>query len=165
MIYSKENPIGIEAYIHNIQEKFDADFDMDVFGLAEINEKNDLEVPQVFDGNEYKDVLYSEQDKMFFTIGSDFTPDGFSNQRVDLYVYFCFNLSNISTTERHHTEIRTKCINTFRSCGGGDFDVQVGFKKITSDFSVGNMKGKDIHPYHWFRFKKNVSFKINQTTC
>lgn len=166
MIYALENRVGIDSFIYRIQEKFEENFDnLDIYGRATINRYENTEnvvqeVPQVFVDGENRDVFFSENDKMFFMTGDTYSAEGNTNYRVDLYVYFCFNLEKASLNDN---EIRMKCRRILDKAGICRPNLEVGFKKVFDGITWQGKEKLDFYPYHWFRFNASETFKYKMT--
>jgi len=160
----KQDRIGIDDFIYKIQKVLDdkIEDDVDIYGLAKINayktQNGSRKIPQVFiPCKGFSDIFYSENNKIFFLTDNTFVADGNTNFRTNLYIYCCFELDG-----DNDNEIRTKITKYLGRAGIKRPDLDIGFEKVFSDFTIDNANGMDYYPYHWFRFKANETFKIEQ---
>lgn len=161
MIHAIDDRVGIDAFIYNIQQRLDLEFsNLDVYGRAELRPTREGdELPMAFLNGENKDLLYSEGDKCFFMVDGGYKFSGYRSYELDLFVYFCFDLKKSQLNE---TRLQNKCkeaIDSFMNTPDLDTNYKVVFDKFKKD-------GKDklsYFPYHWFRFKSKINFKVEMT--
>lgn len=178
MNYLKDNPVGIDVKINRIQEKMyqpitDLWGSIDFFGrVYKKTRKNGSPSLERYVGSgEYQPVLNSEGNKIFFVQGSK--PDiNLGQIRNDLWIVCIVKIENIRNIEHRadeevHSDFLTELSKNISSKDiiGLEYGMSNLQRVVEDSFSFGNFKFSDIHPYHVFMVKTNISYKLINNKC
>lgn len=172
MIYSKENPVGIDRVIDLIQKRLYDPISsiwgsLDVYGrVYKVYNDGDVSLERYVGDNEYEKVLFSEGNKIFFVQGDK--PDynhGFMLN--DLYIVCIVNIDNIfRVNHRADEEVHFHVLNELSKTSvleeieGLEYGMDNLKNLVEDNFSSGNFKYSDVHPFHVFTVKTKVNYEI-----
>ena len=171
-IHLKTNPVGIDKVIDRIQklvhDPIVADWgETDVYGrVYKVQKKDKVELQRYVGNNEYKPMLTSEGNKVFFIQGD--SPDvNLGNANNDLWMVSIMKID--STTERedeeaHEVVLTTLSSHFLKNVIGIEYGME-NLRRVVEDSFSGNFKYSDIHPYHVFMVKMNVQYNLIKDNC
>ncbi len=177
MNYLKENPVGIEKVIDTIQKRI-YDPLIEKWGTLDIHPKTEKRVKdegvilEAYIGKkEYKPILYSEGNKIFFVEGNSPTlNNGVATN--DLWAICILKIGDIYDTdfiesESAHLDLLDAIYDVVgvESVLGLEYGMS-NLKRVVEDvFQYGNFKYSDIHPYHVFMVKMSVDYLLIKNKC
>lgn len=180
MIYTVENPVGIDARIDALQTHLHAYLlakwgittdQYDCYGRAYRNRRDYGYIPEKFkrgaNDKDYKDVLFDNSKVVtsFFGTGTETSMDG-KMATIDVHAVFFTNLSVIKSALAHRgdEEARLDVMEFFRR-GRYGFELtgqKTGVESVLSEYpgkAKDDMLAKcDIHPWHTFRFDLRCTY-------
>lgn len=177
MVILKTNPVGIDVVINNIQKSIVTNLEtkwgsLDAYGRVYKKETSDgIRLERYVSNGEYKPVLFSEGNKMFFVQGNK----PINNKVVftnDLWLVCILNIDNINgVTHRADEEVHADLLTELNRVVGIN-DIQgleygmENLKRVVEDsFGFGNFKASNIHPYHVFMVKLKAIYSLNNNKC
>lgn len=174
MNYLKQNPIGKDAIIQNLQYKLYNDLltkwgsDLDGYGRCYVVSTNGRKTIEPYlSSNEYKNLVVAEKNKFFFTAENDDEKVGNNYYQTKVYLYFIVDVKKLKPdiTHRADEEVRNDVLNLIES--NVYFNV---IKVVTNIDKVFNRYDydytDDMQPYHCFKIElQSVEYNINQTYC
>lgn len=175
MVESRENPVGIDKVIDRIQSKIHDPLEakwgrLDVYGRVYKKTDSDgrIELERYTKKGEYKKVLFSEGNKIFFVQGNNPTVN-FGMAKNDLWAVCSLKLEN--DYEREDEQAHIDLVNEIQKVLGSNSVTGLEYgmnnlKRVVEDpFEYGNFKFGDIHPYHVFMVKTSVDYEITINEC
>ncbi len=174
MIYTLENPRGIDTVIQKLQKYLSDNLnwgDIEVYGRVSKNySKEKGLVPEVYVGkNEYRDVFINDnKNGSIFFIEDSKHPSSegikFSNT---IKIVFMVNLKNIfpNSTDRSDVESEIEAIELIRKKSWFSFEkMEKGVKESLNEFNTKNLNLYDTHPFHVFSISGEISYNISCLT-
>lgn len=169
----KENPIGLDAVIHNVQKELYNDLSvkwgiqLDGYPRCYTNyNENKADIQYYKKNNEYESVLHAERNKFFFTAEEDVTRTGNYFYTTSIKLYFIVDLKKIKNIpHRADEEIINDVVNVLET------NSKIVINRITRNkrniFNSQTYSDKDnLEPYFVCMFDLNVvEYNINQLTC
>lgn len=175
MVELKSNPVGIDEVIDRIQKKIHDPLNLkwgslDVFGRVykKLDEKGNISLERYVSDNEYKKVLFSEGNKIFFIQGNNPTIN-LGQATNDLWVVSVVKINSTSERddEKYHIELVNELIKVLglKSVSGIEYGMGNLKRVVLEPFEEGNFNFSDIHPYHVFMVKTNVNYQLTINEC
>jgi len=175
VIYTKENPIGIDIPIQNLQKYLYGKL-CKIWGISEDeytsycrvyrNQTKDGYIPEFYKGNnEYSESLPDDRVSAlsFFSMTEKATNNmGAITQNVALIFSVNIEKLNKNVPHRADEEIRQDVIELVNSrLFGFEFlSIETGIKNVFKEYKTEGIKFNDMHPYHCFRL--NLKIKYNK---
>ncbi|WP_431129753.1 hypothetical protein [Flagellimonas flava] len=172
MIHPKTDPVGIDKVIDRIQNIVHDPLEtawgnVDVYGrVYRIQKQERVELQRYAGNGNYKPVLFSEGNKVFFVQGT--SPDVVSGTATnDLWMVVIAKLDSdeFRKDEEAHELIMTSLSTNFLSKVIGFEYGMENLKRVVEDSIQGNFKYSDIHPYHVFMVKMNIEYSLIKNNC
>lgn len=177
MNYLKTDPIGIDYFINRIQDRIYDPLvtkwgEFDSFGrVYKKTSKSGVSLERYVGKGQYKKVLFSEGNKMFFVQGSSPSGNGL-NLTNDLWIVCILDIENIKGVEHRadeevHQDLITELSKVVEndSIQGVEYGMN-NLKRVVEDsFEFGNFKYSDIHPYHVFMVKIEAKYSLVKNNC
>jgi len=173
MIYSKTNPIGLDATIAKIQkELYDQlnvtwSIDLEAYERCYILENEGKKTINRFvSKKEYQLISVAEKSKFFFLQRAKATKEDMLNWKTDLELIFIVDLSKVKpqVTHRADSEVQNDVeliLNQFDNVWLKTLDF--GYDKALQGISYEQQN--DMQPYHVFKFNLEVEYQMNDTCC
>ncbi|QQO97045.1 hypothetical protein Nekkels1_43 [Cellulophaga phage Nekkels_1] len=173
----KDNPVGIDSKINQVQKSIYPILvskwgEFDLYGRVYKIVKGNKTSLEIYVGNgEYKKILFSEGNKMFFIQGDKPTfKDGFFNNSI--WIISILNIEKIKNIihradEEVHNDLITSLssVFSFNDIIGLEYGMN-NIKRIVEDvYDYGTFKASDIHPYHVFSVELNVQYSLIDKNC
>lgn len=170
----KINPKGIDVSIQEVQKKLYDNLtqlwgiNLDGYGRCYPYIRDNYKVIEYYSGsNEYKNLVYAEQNKFFFTAENDLTRTGNNFYTTNISLYFILNVNEIYPLVNHRAdeEVRIDVLNVLNSTGKVQVtSVTTEINRIFNRFEYENRD--DMQPYHCFKIDMDfLEFNIEQTEC
>jgi hypothetical protein len=173
MIFTKDNPIGIDAPIKRLQLKLNGLWDADVYGRVYLNSKEGVIAEAYISNNSYKDIFVEKGKNVigFVDLGIiDFDKTG-KVQTASIDVVFTLDLSTIvplySTLVRNDEEALQSALNVIQKTSGWAINsVRKGNIKTVFNFmDTSKITYRDMQPYFNFAVNCKVNFLNNLNSC
>lgn len=175
MNYRKTDPVGIDKVIDRIQSKI---YDpllskwgsLDIYGRVykKTDKNGSISLERYVGDGEYKKVLFSEGNKIFFVQGNS-PKINFRQGQNDLWVVCIIELSESTkrNDEEAHLDLTTQIgkVLGMESLEGLEYGMTNLKKVVEEPFQNSNFNYTDIHPYHIFMLKTNVTYQIINNEC
>lgn len=170
MIYSKENPEGIDQKINLLQKAIHNRIDwnnIEVYGRVYRNPSDDGYRPEAYvkDG-EYKDVFTNDLKSatIFFIENEVHNFIGGYDFETEVKIVFMLDLKKIfGTNVRNDSEVQNKAILEVRKHKYFTLTkIEKGIDNILKGFNTSNIKINDMQPYHVFAIVGKLKYSINQ---
>lgn len=184
MLTLKQNPIGIDTVINNINYlvynelnwKTTADMPVNYTGYhrALKNPRNDGIVPEVFLVNksrfskgEYSEVLYDDTldaSSFFYIDDNQTSSDNGRFMNTTLSMVFQVNLNKVAENIAHRgdAEIHRLVVKAINKSPYGTFSQLVtGIPNVYSEFDQSQITFTDMHPFHCFRVDIDVNYQFS----
>lgn len=172
----KTNPKGLDVVIQNMQNllynKLTALWNVDLSGYGRCypsfnQEQNRKEIEFYNGANEYKDVLYAEENKFFFTAENEIERVGNSQFKTKIELFFIVNVSEIypNVTHRADEEVRVDVINILEQSSFATISsIVIDIDKVFSKYEY--VISDDLQPYHCFKIiLDTLDYNINNQIC
>lgn len=180
MIYAKDNRIGLDAVIGQVQNKLMAlatTWGVSLDGYPRCYPKMDKEkedggkkgIEHYVSNNQYSgNLIHAEGNKFFFTAENkpDRVGNGYYTTVISLYFVVDLTKCKPSITHRADEEVHADVSKVLRSLAGilevdgPETDIEDVFRGY--DYNIGD----DLQPYHAFRFDLTVfEYKDNEQLC
>lgn len=170
MIYSKENPIGIDHKIYLLQKSLYSKTgwnNIEVYGRVYRNPNDGGYKPEAYvkDG-EYKDVFTNDlkSGTIFFIENEVHTFTGGYEFETEVKIVFMLDLKKLfGTNVRNDQEVHQKAILEVRKHKYFTLTkIEKGVENILKGFNTSNIKINDMQPYHVFAIVGKLKYSINQ---
>ena len=174
MVELRENPAGIDKVIERIQKKIHEPLlnkwsGLTVFGRVYKKTKKDgsISLETCNSKGEYKKVLFSEGNKIFFVQGKNPKVNhGIASN--DLWIVCSLRLEGNydRNDEQAHIDLATE-VSKVLNIEEWEFEYEISsLKRVVEDsYDYGNFKFGDIHPYHIFMMKVKVDYAVTINKC
>lgn len=175
MVEKKDNPVGIDTVIDNIQRRIYEPLkqkwgDIDIYGRVYKKKEHDgtMSLERYTGNGEYKKVLFSEGNKIFFVQGNN-PKLSYGTASNDLWIVCSLKLGMgfDRNDEESHIDLTTELYKFMNR--DSIKELQYGttnLKNIVEEpFEFGSFEFGDVHPYHVFMLKTNVSYEIIENQC
>lgn len=174
MKYAKTNPVGIDATIDMMQGKIHSwiqtnwGINIDAYPRCYKENNNSSEIEIVFykGKKEYENLLVSEKNKFFFTIGNEIKKEQ-NYYRTTISIWFVVNVATLKPSINHRAdeEVRKDALTAVSSAlvDGVITEVTFGMDNLFSRMKPS--KFNDKQPYHIFRIDVDTLYDINRITC
>ena len=167
MIYTKENPTGLDREIQRMQNFLDGCLtgDVDIYGKIYINEKDGVKLAEAYKGNgEYAEIFVDDRKAvvMGFLVGEK--RSGVNMVKVPVELIVSCNLEKLyNTKERKEEEVIASVIHIVRRYVGFKMqtDIKTGLKNVFAKFSPERFKHRDMQPFFNFSVGFYLSYKYN----
>lgn len=170
----KTNPKGLDVSIQEVQKILYTKLttlwgvDLNAYGRCYPYIRDNYRVIEYYYGsNDYKNLVYAEQNKFFFTAENDLTRTGDDFYTTNISLYFILNVNEIYPLVNHRAdeEARVDVLKILNSTGKVQVtSVTTEINKVFSRFEYENTD--DMQPYHCFKIDLDVlEFNINQLEC
>jgi hypothetical protein len=168
MLYTKNNPIGIDKEIDQLQKiifknllkKWSIDAsDYNCFCRAYKNQHKIGYIPEFYTGNnEYRELFFDDTVYVTsFFIVADKTNIIMNGYQTVVSLIFCVDISKLKNLlHRGDEEIRQDVLGALQTLDL--ISVETGINNVFKEFSVSNIKYRDLHPLHCFRFNFNLIY-------
>ena len=184
MLVLKENPIGIDTVVNNINglvynalgwTSTDEENPVlyNAYNRALKNPKNGGIVPEVFvsgssrfSGGEYSEVLYDDSldASSFFYVDDIQTPiDNGRMFNTTLSMVFQVNLDRVANNVEHRgdAEVHRVVVNAInKGYYGSVSGLVTGISNVYSEFDQSQIEFTDMHPFHCFRVDIDVNYEF-----
>lgn len=175
MNYRKTDPVGIDKVIDRIQSKI---YDpllskwgsLDIYGRVykKTDKNGSISLERYVGDGEYEKVLFSEGNKIFFVQGNS-PKINFRQGQNDLWAVCIIELSESTkrNDEEAHLDLTTEIgkVLGMESLEGLEYGMTNLKKVVEEPFQNSHFKYTDIHPYHVFMLKTNVTYLIINNEC
>jgi len=172
--YLKTNTIGLDSVIHKAQialyDNLSNLWGVNLDGYPRcypINRQGIKTIEHFISNTEYKNLVYAETNKFFFTADNDIQNVRNDYFKTKLDLYFILNLAEISPSATHRTdeEVRNNVLDVLNTISELFIEsIITNIDKVFSGFEYREIE--DMHPYHCFKIRLNVlEYNINQITC
>lgn len=184
MIYLKENPIGIDAVLQQVQQGLYDNLqaiwgtELEVYGRSYLNEKNGKSTIEAFiKDNDYSgNLIVGDKSKFFFLEQGYAVPNGLNRYTQEIDVIFILDLSKCKPSIAHRADAEVHADVEFElrkfsylnlSIVSFATKIQNVFKEIRFRYmeSLDFKYIDDMHPFHTFKFKINVAYEMQQEYC
>ncbi len=173
MIYLKNNPIGLDAVIHVIQNQLHDNLslkwgvDLDSYPRCYTNyTENGTDIEHYTKKNDYETVLFAEKSKFFFTAEEEILKTGNLTFNTTAKLYFIVDLKKIKSLDhRADEEVISDIVNELESFSN------ISIKRIVRNkrnvFSNQMFRDLDnLEPYFVCLFDIDIiDYYINQRVC
>lgn len=172
----KENPVGIDVILNRIQIAIYPTLltkwkGLDILGRAYRKRNNESSSIEVYTKKgQYEKVLFSEGNKIFFVQGN--SPDiNLGIAKNDIWAVCILNLDKIYPTDRAdeivHLDLVSELSNVLQpeEVIGLEYGIENINRILDDDFSFGNFKYTDVHPYHMFLVKMRLTYQMVENNC
>lgn len=160
MIHFMQNSNGIDLAILKIQEKLHNRFNnqVDAYGRVSIIDLKGKKVPCRLVNNEYKEIILSGNNSVFFFIENEKSVKKDSYYQSDIDIHFLLNLDKLKPNlpDGHDEEIRLEIISILKRIRL--FDLTEITRGKTNDF---HSELIDMKPYHFLKFSGSLKFNTN----
>jgi hypothetical protein len=177
MIQKRENPIGIDREIQNIQQEIYNQVGclwegtLKVCGRVYRDSVDGIELPKPFwfeDGIDYREFYFDDRYSgtvFFLDDDSHNTEDGF-NYTSNVKCVFMVNLNKIlpKESDRADTKAQRDVVHVLRDIGPGKFEISVIEKKlenVLSGLDISSILFTDTHPKHCFSVNIDLSYYLD----
>lgn len=169
----KTNPVGLDSYIDRLQTVLDSQLDwpgLKVYPRAEKKFHKDGFTIEHYDGKgEYKSMMVSEENKIFFVPDDRRTSIGGARESVNLNIVAIVDVESAYETITHRAdeEARVDFIRALRTSGIRPeyyLETVTGIDEIRRalrDIMRGAVKFGDIQPYHIFMVRIDARYDNN----
>lgn len=175
MIYLKENPVGIDILINEIQLSVYSALgwtNYEAYHRAYKNETSNGIIPEVFKvkpqrvNGEYEEVFTNDRlaaSSFFYTEDNRPTADVGRLFNTTLSMVFQCDLTQLETIDyRADEEIHRKVILAINSSIDGEVsNLITGISSVYSEFNTDSVQWTDMQPLHVFRVDMNVSYEYD----
>ncbi|MDR1199985.1 MAG: hypothetical protein LBK94_13415 [Prevotellaceae bacterium] len=168
MLYTKNNPIGIDREIDRLQKNVFKNLlkkwsieqsNYNCFCRAYKNQQKGGYIPEFYAGNnEYRELFFDDTVFVtsFFTV-ADKTNIIVNGCQTVVSLIFCVDISKLKDIpHRGDEEIRQDVLGILKALDL--ISVETGINNVFKEFSVSNIKYRDLHPLHCFRFNFNIIY-------
>jgi hypothetical protein len=169
MLYTKNNPIGIDKEIDHLQKiifknlckKWSVEASSyNCFCRAYKNQQKNGYIPEFYVGNnEYMELFFD--DTVFVTsffIVADKTNIIMNGCQTVVSLIFCVDISKLKNLpHRADEEVRQDVLDTLQALDL--ISVETGINNVFREFSVSSIKYRDLHPLHCFRLNFNIIYQ------
>lgn len=169
MIYTKENPIGLDAKIQGIQTRLYArlidlwgldENTFDAYGRVYVKRKTNKVLPEAYIGrNEYQNVLVAEKNKFFFVARNTINAINAIQFQTTIELCFILDLSQIKSDIGHRAdqEVQLDVKESFRGVDNVNIvSLVTEPNQVFSGFTFNETD--NLHPYHVFKYNLNVIY-------
>lgn len=178
MNYLKTAPVGIDVNIDRIQKAIYTPLlskwtSLDIYGRVykKTDNEGNISLERYVGNNEYKKVLFSEGNKVFFVQGDN--PRMRLGMTVnDLWVVSILNIEKIKGIDhRADEEVHLDLVHELTKVVGQEAIIELGYnvknlkKLIEGTTSFGGFDVSDIHPYHVFTVKIESEYYLVNNEC
>jgi len=175
MNYLLENPKGIDVEVQAIQNKLyksleSSWLELDGYGRVQKAISEDGANPEFFiSGVDYLDIYPGEKSKFFFLKGDSHIEErytGIVTSELGLYVFV--NIAKLNTAERYDEKALIDVMTVIESTRFKPEKIQ-GVEAFLSDFkkmydsSEHNPGNIDLQPFHVFKVKGYIEYKLKKT--
>jgi len=171
MIYTIDNPKGIDLVARKLQKQLHDKLEWDelnVFGIAEKNfdKKGSPVLESYLGSSEYRDVLLNDDTKgsIFMIDDEDHVSDEGIRFTTDLRVVFILDLGKIfpDQGQRPKREAEIKAIRLLRETHiFGAPTLKAGVQNSLGDFFYRDLLAFDMHPYYTFSVVGKVNYNVS----
>lgn len=180
MLVQSSNPKGIDVSIQALQTKMftylSTLWSLDVlspdyscYDRCYRNQTKDGLVPEVWNGNDYKQVFFDDKTKVqsFFDLSPNIQVNSNGNNVASVYLIFMVNLEIKGKNIRPDEEIRQD-VQSFLSSNPFGFNlnsISIGLDNVFSDFNASKIKYRDMNPLHCFKFTLEKTYNHKDHIC
>lgn len=164
MVIERQNSVGIDAVVQSIQRNLGKVFtDYDIFPRCYPILRDNIKNIEYYtgNGNDYRNLIYAEKQKCFFThtYDVDLVNPGFYTTKLDLYFTVKLNSS------RNDAEIHNKAVNALKGVNHVRINrIITGIERVFNGYSY--RITDDMQPWHCFRIVLDViSYRLDQKNC
>lgn len=184
MLFLKQAPVGVDIPIQKMQEYLHCRLpgiwgigatEYSAFGRCYRNQKDDGHVAEVYMGNGEYQEAYADDRKAalsFFGLSGDTEVEIGYTAFVHLIFFVNLNKIKPAISHRGDEEARVDVVNLVK---GGNFGfsltaVSTGIERVLQEYggttiaersNLSGLYGRDMHPYHCFRFDFDLKYSKN----
>lgn len=172
MILERKKPVGIDVPITRIQNSIWPDLsiswgNVDVYGRAYLKRtKKNTSVEAYYKDGEYRPLMHSEGNKIFFLQSEESTSLGGNRFRCDVWAVAILNLDKAKSgfEQRADEAAKEDLLSSLRRAVGGKRITSIltgteNLKRVSKDlFKYGSFNLTDIHPYHTFMVRMSIDY-------
>jgi hypothetical protein len=165
-VYSKDNPVGLDAKLLKIQNYIDElDWnDFDVYGQLFINERNGEKIAEAHvGGGEYREVLIDDRRTAVFGFFVGDTRSGINMIKVPVELVCSCNLKAIySDSEMNDEEVLSEVVKIIRktTLRPNELQIKTGLDNVFSRISTNRIKHRNMLPWFIFSITFNIVYKV-----
>lgn len=179
MIIQRTDITGIDVLITKYQNKLHSylctEWSLDTLSPSDYlcydrcyrNQTKNGFIPEVLNGNDYKEVLLNDNTKVlsFFGVGNNISQ---SNEQMTANIHLLFFIDLQKVFGGRYDETARQNVMQFATKGDYGFKVdsiQIGIDNVLSEYNGSKLAYKDLQPYHIFRLNFTVNYNINKHIC
>lgn len=159
MVIEKQNPIGIDIIVRDIQNALDSRLGwselIDIYPRCYVGLKDNVRTIEHYgigNSNDYSNLIYAEGNKCFFVQSSDLEKVDVKNYATTIELYFTVDLSEIypDGVGRMDSNVHNDVLNALKSVTSVNVQRLVtGINRVYAGFDY--KANDDNHPYHCFK--------------
>ena len=175
MIYAKENPIGVDAVLADVQVRLmdlETTWGVGIDGYPRCYTGADKDgnrtINHFVSGKEYKDLVHAEGNKFFFTCENDLLQVGNGYFTTTVSLFFIVDLTKCKSGVSHRAdaEVWADVADVLNTCPliGQAERIVFGFYRVFQGYDYQDTA--DRQPYHYFRVDiPLLEFQLTKTYC